>query len=254
MQAHPVSGRSAQPGAARRRGSSSASTSPAPRGKFAEVFNIQHLTGPRIDKVSRVCISTVQRMYSILHGSDIDAEIDARSLYELQAPRRADRVQPRRAARNLRLHRGRRVPPLDLRRLAPGARVLRRLHYRPERDAEPAGSRLLRTEPGDGVHPRSGCRRQSQRRLQGLPHPDPDHFAGSKIESGLMAGLPTELNSRDPLRTAEDDIPYTREGSGSLGVAIDQIRTIVRASETSSLPSIFARPRASRRGRWCPRR
>ena len=54
--------------------------------KFAEVFNIQHLTGPRIDKVSRVCISTVQRMYSILRGGDIDEEIDARSLYELQAP------------------------------------------------------------------------------------------------------------------------------------------------------------------------
>ena len=54
--------------------------------KFAEVYNIQHLTGPRGDKVSRFCISTVQRMYSILRGTDIDAEIDARSLYELQAP------------------------------------------------------------------------------------------------------------------------------------------------------------------------
>jgi type I restriction enzyme R subunit len=55
--------------------------------KFAEVFNIQHLTGPRIDKVGRVCISTIQRMYSILRGGDVDEEIDARSLNELQAPR-----------------------------------------------------------------------------------------------------------------------------------------------------------------------
>ena len=54
--------------------------------KFSEVYNIQHLTSSRIDKVSRVCISTVQRMYSILRGTDIDAEIDARSVYELHAP------------------------------------------------------------------------------------------------------------------------------------------------------------------------
>src|SRR5215472_2395239 len=54
--------------------------------KFSEVYNIQHLTSSRIDLVSRVCISTVQRMYSILRGTDIDSEIDARSLNELQAP------------------------------------------------------------------------------------------------------------------------------------------------------------------------
>jgi type I restriction enzyme R subunit len=52
--------------------------------KFTEVFNIQHVLGGSIDPVSRVCISTVQRMYSILKDEELDDEKDAQSLEELQ--------------------------------------------------------------------------------------------------------------------------------------------------------------------------
>jgi type I restriction enzyme R subunit len=52
--------------------------------KFTEVFNIQHVLGGSLDPVSRVCISTVQRMYSILKGEILDDELDAHSLDELQ--------------------------------------------------------------------------------------------------------------------------------------------------------------------------
>lgn len=52
--------------------------------KFTEIFNTQHLLGDSIDAVSRVCISTVQRMYSILQGQQLDDELDARSLDEIQ--------------------------------------------------------------------------------------------------------------------------------------------------------------------------
>lgn len=52
--------------------------------KFTELYNIQHLRSNTIDTVSRVCISTVQRMYSILKGeAEMSPELDEASLYEL---------------------------------------------------------------------------------------------------------------------------------------------------------------------------
>src|SRR5438552_5934985 len=52
--------------------------------KFTELYNVQHLQSARLDRVSRVCISTIQRLYSMLRGEEIDAEIDERSGYELR--------------------------------------------------------------------------------------------------------------------------------------------------------------------------
>src|SRR6184192_128128 len=52
--------------------------------KFTELYNVQHLQSSQLDKVSRVCISTIQRLYSMLRGEEIDPEIDERSGYELR--------------------------------------------------------------------------------------------------------------------------------------------------------------------------
>jgi type I restriction enzyme, R subunit len=52
--------------------------------KFTELYNVQHLKSSQLDKVSRVCISTIQRLYSMLRGEEIDEEIDERSGYELR--------------------------------------------------------------------------------------------------------------------------------------------------------------------------
>ena len=52
--------------------------------KFTELYNVQHLQSSKLDTVSRVCISTIQRLYSMLRGEEIDAEIDERSGYELR--------------------------------------------------------------------------------------------------------------------------------------------------------------------------
>ena len=95
------------------------------------------------------------------------------------APRRAGvgRLQPAGAARDVRRRDRRRVPPLDLRALAPGARLLRRFHDRPHRDSEQAGFRFLQAEPGHGVQPRSRGHRQRQRRLRRLPDPHRDQRA-----------------------------------------------------------------------------
>ncbi|MDE0141697.1 MAG: DEAD/DEAH box helicase family protein [Caldilineaceae bacterium] len=44
--------------------------------KFTELYNVQHLDSPRIDPVSRVCIATIQRIYSMLKGEDLDPELE----------------------------------------------------------------------------------------------------------------------------------------------------------------------------------
>lgn len=52
--------------------------------KFPAEYNVQHLTHNAVDATSRVCISTVQRIFSILKGeAELDQEIDEHSVYEL---------------------------------------------------------------------------------------------------------------------------------------------------------------------------
>src|SRR6266568_2020194 len=52
--------------------------------KFPAEYNVQHLTHNAIDTTSRVCISTIQRIFSILKGeAELDQEIDEHSVYEL---------------------------------------------------------------------------------------------------------------------------------------------------------------------------
>lgn len=50
--------------------------------KFTELYNVQHLTSNVLDPVSRVCISTIQRMYSMLKGEELESEIEEESLFE----------------------------------------------------------------------------------------------------------------------------------------------------------------------------
>lgn len=52
--------------------------------KFTELYNVQRLASPHIDQHSKVCISTIQRMYSILSGEPIDESTEDVSLNEVQ--------------------------------------------------------------------------------------------------------------------------------------------------------------------------
>ena len=56
--------------------------------KFTELYNAQLLQSGRIDPVSRVCISTIQRVYSILKGEDLDPDVDELSGFDLATMRR----------------------------------------------------------------------------------------------------------------------------------------------------------------------
>jgi len=55
--------------------------------KFSELYNVQHLTSNTLDPVSRVCITTIQRLYSMLRGEpEFDDENEEQSLFDV-APR-----------------------------------------------------------------------------------------------------------------------------------------------------------------------
>ena len=53
--------------------------------KFTEVYNVQHLTSNNLDSVARVTICTIQRLYSILRGEDLDEDLEEKSGYEISA-------------------------------------------------------------------------------------------------------------------------------------------------------------------------
>ncbi len=49
---------------------------------FTELYNVQRLRSNFIDPSAQVCISTIQRMYSILKGKELDESFEDESLYE----------------------------------------------------------------------------------------------------------------------------------------------------------------------------
>lgn len=52
--------------------------------KFTEVYNIQNMASNKIDDVSKVTISTIQRMYSMLSGKEIEKEDEESSMLTLE--------------------------------------------------------------------------------------------------------------------------------------------------------------------------
>ncbi|MDN5863935.1 MAG: DEAD/DEAH box helicase family protein [Gammaproteobacteria bacterium] len=55
-------------------------TSPCNNFKFTEEFIVQRLGGNTLDTTARVCISTIQRMYSMLKGQDLPEDLEEESM------------------------------------------------------------------------------------------------------------------------------------------------------------------------------
>ena len=57
--------------------------------KFTELYNVQCLTSNKIDSVCKVCITTIQRVYSMLKGEEeLDPELEEHSTFEVSAARK----------------------------------------------------------------------------------------------------------------------------------------------------------------------
>ncbi|MGE0680571.1 MAG: type I restriction-modification enzyme R subunit C-terminal domain-containing protein [Candidatus Binatia bacterium] len=61
--------------------------------KFTELYNVQHLTSNKLDPVARVCITTIQRLYSMLKGEeDLDPSLEEGSQFDSLADLRREPV------------------------------------------------------------------------------------------------------------------------------------------------------------------
>ena len=54
--------------------------------KFTEIYGVQRLTSNFIDSSSKVCISTIQRIYSMLRGEELDETAEVKSGFEVKQP------------------------------------------------------------------------------------------------------------------------------------------------------------------------
>ena len=63
-------------------------TTPDERRKFTELYNVQPLQSKSIDPVSKVCISTIQRLFSILRGEELDPELEELSGFDAATAQR----------------------------------------------------------------------------------------------------------------------------------------------------------------------
>ena len=64
-------------------------TVPGDGRKFTELYNVQLLQSNSIDPVSRVCIATIQRVYSMLRGEELDPEQEEPSGFDVASARRS---------------------------------------------------------------------------------------------------------------------------------------------------------------------
>ena len=114
---------------------------------FTELYNVQRLGPAGLDKDASVVIATIQRVYSMLTGRELSEEDGGEigvSRPVASEPQRLVALQPGDPDRELRPDRHRRMPPLDLRHVASGARIFRRVHRRPDRDAVVAHDGVFR--------------------------------------------------------------------------------------------------------------
>ena len=128
---------------------------------FAEEFVVQLLRGNVIDPASKIVITTIQRLYSILKGDlEYDPANEEESLFESARLPRSEPV-PVEYTPDLPIETFDFIiidewPPLDLQRLAAGDRILRRFPDRAHRDPESPNDRVLPQQHRAGLFAHEG--------------------------------------------------------------------------------------------------
>ena len=67
-------------------------TVPGDGRKFTELYNVQLLQSSSIDPMSKVCIATIQRVYSMLRGEELDPEIEEASGFDVASTRNSPQI------------------------------------------------------------------------------------------------------------------------------------------------------------------
>ena len=219
-QAHPVSGRYAQPGQAGRTRSSWPTPRPTTAASSPSCTTSSAWPAAPSTRTPRSCISTIQRMYSVLSGEPIDDSAEDISLNEVQQTAKQAKLvalQPGRARRDLRLHRHRRMPPLHLQPVEAGARLLRRLPHRPDRHARQAHLRLLQREHRRRIQLRAVGGRWRQRRLRRVLDRDRHHPERRRTQGQRVGRSPRPADAQEALAGNRGRHALHRQGTRPLG-------------------------------------
>lgn len=208
--------------------------------KFTELYNIQRLSSNRIDGVSRVVISTIQRLYSILKGEpDLPEELDEESAYELQPPKPVEvAYEP--------------AVPIETFDVIIVDECHRSIYglWRQVLEYFDAFIIGLTATPGKqtlGFFDQNLVMEYNhERAVADNVNVDFDVYRisteisakGSKIDAGLVTTFRDRQTREKRLEQLDDDIVYDAKELDRKVVAKDQIRTIVRAFR-DALPELF---------------
>ena len=216
--------------------------------KFTELYNVQRLTSNTIGSSSKVVISTIQRLYSILKGEpELDPEAEEHTTMdgddEVRHPKEPLPVVYNKA-----------IPPefFDVIFIDECHRSIYSLWRQvleyfdayllgPDRDAGEAHLRVLQPERRDGVPARAGGRGRRELRLRGLPDSHQHHGGGSTIEAGpgTMVGYRDRQTRKMRWEAPDEDVRYAADDLDRNVVAIDQIRLIVQTFRDKVLKETF---------------
>jgi len=208
--------------------------------KFTELYNVQHLKSNHIDPVSRVTISTIQRLYSILRGEpELAEELDETPSFELAA------TAPVEVAYNPRVP----VETFDVIIVDECHRSIYGL-WRQVFEYFDAFIIGLTATPGKqtlGFFNQNLVMEYSHdKAVADGVNVDFDVFRisteiserGSRIDAGLVTRFRDRQTRQQRFEALDDDIVYDAAELDRKVVAKDQIRTIVRAFR-DNLPQLF---------------
>ena len=215
--------------------------------KFTELYNVQHLRSNKIDKVNKVCITTIQRLYSMLSGEpEYHKDDEEGSLFDT-SPERFDREQQKEIIYNPNI-------PIETFDFIVTDECHRSIYnvWRPVLDyfdafvigltATPSMQTLgffdqnLVTEysheraVADGVNVGYEVYRIKTRITE----------EGSKIEAGFHVDIRDKLTRARRWEQLEDDLDYESRQLDRAVVAPDQIRTVIRTFKERLFTDIFS--------------
>jgi len=216
---------------------------PDDRRKFTELYNVQRLTSNQIDPVSRVCITTIQRLYSMLKGeAEYPAESEETSIFEV-LPKD---LEPVKVEYNSNI-------PIEMFDFIITDECHRSIYHlwrqvleyfdafiigltaTPSKQTLGFFNQNLVMEYGhdravvDGVNVVYDVYRIATRISQ----------AGSKVEAGFYVDKRNRLTRKTRWELLDEDFEYPAEALDRAVVAPDQIRTIVRTFRDKLFTEIF---------------
>ena len=202
--------------------------------KFTELYNVQHLQSNTLDPVSKVHITTIQRLYSMLSGEpEYDPENEENSLFEMGAA--LDRQPPKEVHYNPAIP----IETYDFIVVDECHRSIYNLwrgvlEYF---DAFLIGLTATPSKQTFGFFNQNLVMEYSRERavldgvnVQGTVYRIKTQISesGSKVEAGLWVGKRDRLTRAQRWEQLDEDLSYEPEQLDRAVVAVDQIRTIVR--------------------------